>query len=186
MTLDKKKRKQELLNLIKKNALKFSSITLSSGKKSDWYVDLRLITLHPKSSYLIAEILFDSLKDERIDALGGLTLGADPICGAFSAFSFMKGKPISSFIVRKEPKKHGMMKLIEGPLKKKSKVAIIDDVATTGTSLLKTIETVEKEANCKVVKVFCIVDREEGAKEKLAEKGYKLESIFTKKDVLGK
>jgi orotate phosphoribosyltransferase len=180
-----KSKRAQLLNLIKRKALKFGTITLSSGKKSDWYVDLRLITLDPEGSYLVSELLFELLKNEKIDALGGLTLGADPICGAFAATSFRHNNPISTFIVRKEPKKHGRMRRIEGHLKKGSKVAIVDDVATTGSSLLKTIEVVREEG-CKVVKVITIVDREEGAKEKLAEKGYPLISLFSKKDFLEK
>lgn len=179
----KKEKKERLLNLIKKKALKFGPITLASGKKSDWYADLRLITLDSEGAYLVSELLFELLKGEKIGALGGLMLGADPICGAFAATSFMHDKPIPTFIVRKEPKKHGQMRRIEGPLKKGSSVVIVDDVATTGSSLLKAIDAVEEEG-CKVIKVITIIDREEGAKEKLAERGYSLISLFTKKDFL--
>lgn len=175
-------KKSELLELIKKEALFKGRFVLASGKESNYYIDLRLITLNPKGSYLIAEILFDLLKDEEINSLGGLTLGADPICGALSAISYLKGKPISTFIVRKEAKIHGKRKMIEGPLKKGSKVAIIDDVATTGGSLIKAIKAVEDES-CKVVKVITIVDREEGAREKLSVGGFEFVSIFNKKDL---
>lgn len=175
-------KKSRLLELIKKEALFKGNFVLASGKKSDYYIDLRLITLHPEGTCLIAEILFDLLKNENIDSLGGLTLGADPICGAFSAISYLKGKPTPSFIVRKEEKIHGKRKTIEGPLKRGSRVAVVDDVATTGRSLIKAIKAVTEEG-CEIVKVITIVDREEGAKERLAGEGYELLSIFNKKDL---
>jgi len=177
------KSKERLLTLIKKDALSILPVKLSSGKESNYYVDCRLITLNPAGSLLLAEILFEMLKEEQIDAFGGPTLGADPVCGALSALSQQKGRPIPCFIVRKEPKPHGKGKWIEGPLKPGSKVAIFDDVATTGNSLLKAIKAAEGEG-CKVAKVIVLVDREEGAREKLAEEGYKLEAIFTKKTSL--
>ncbi len=178
------KEKGRLLTLIKKKALKLGLITLSSGKKSNWYVDLRLITLDSEGAYLIGKILYAFLENEKIDALGGPTMGADPLCGAFAVVSYLHNTPISTFIIRKEPKKHGRLLQIEGSLKKGSKVVIVDDVSTSGGSLLKAIDVVEKEG-CEVIKVVTILDREEGAKEKLAQAGYQLSSIFTKKDLLG-
>ena len=175
-------KKEKLLELIKEKALVVGEIKLASGKTSNYYIDCRKITLDPLGVYLTAEILFDKLKDDDIHALGGLTLGADPICGAFAVVSYLNNKPIQTFIVRKELKKHGTMKAIEGNLEPKSKVAIVDDVATTGGSIIKTIKAVE-EQGCTVQRVIVLVDREEGAKENLAEKGYKLESIFSRKDL---
>ena len=177
------KEKKRLLQLIKKKALKLGSITLSSGKKSNWYVDLRLITLDAEGAYLIGKILFELLKGEDIDALGGPTIGADPICGSFATISHLNNTSISTFIIRKNPKKHGRMRQVEGPLKEGNKVVIIDDVSTSGGSLIKAIQVVEGE-NCKVLKIITIVDREEGAKEKLSQEGYNLTSIFSKKDLL--
>lgn len=171
-----------LLNLIKKEALSNQSVKLSSGRQSSYYIDCRLVTLDPAGSLAIAEIIFDMLRGEEIDAFGGPTLGADPICGSLAAVSQQKGNPIRSFIIRKEPKAHGKSKWIEGPLKTGSRVAIFDDVATSGGSLLKAIKAVE-EMDCKVVRVIVLVDRGEGAGEKLAEEGYKLEAIFTKEDL---
>ncbi|MEA3255074.1 MAG: orotate phosphoribosyltransferase [Candidatus Altiarchaeota archaeon] len=175
-------KKTQLLELIKREAVFKGNFVLASGKESSYYLDLRLITLNPEGAYLIAEVLFDLLTCEDVDFLGGLTLGADPICGAFSAISYLKGKPIPSFIVRKEEKKHGKTKAIEGPLRKGARVAIVDDVATSGGSLLRAINAVKEQA-CEIVSIIVIVDREEGAKEKLAEEGYMLLSIFNKKDL---
>jgi len=174
--------RENLLNLIKKEALSNQPVKLSSGRQSSYYIDCRLVTLSPAGALAIAEILFDMLKDEEIDAFGGPTLGADPICGSLSAISQQKGKPTPSFIVRKEPKAHGKGKWIEGPLKSGSRVAIFDDVATSGGSLLKAIKAAE-EMDCKVVRVIVLVDRGEGACEKLAENGHRLEAIFTKEDL---
>jgi orotate phosphoribosyltransferase len=171
-----------LLELIKKEALFKGDYTLSSGKKSSYYIDLRLITMSAEGAYLIANILFDELKDENIDSIGGLTLGADPIASAYAAISFLRGKPASAFIIRKEEKKHGKAKLIEGPLKKGARVVIVDDVATSGGSLVKAIDAAEAEG-CKVVKVMSLVDRNEGASSELAKRGYSLQSLYNLKDL---
>jgi orotate phosphoribosyltransferase len=178
-------KRERLLELIKQEALSIKPIILSSGKKSDYYIDCRLITMHPEGAALIADIFFDMLADKEVNALGGLTIGADPIAGAFAAISFQRGRPIPTFIVRKEQKKHGTQKLVEGPLKKGMNVAIVDDVATSGDSLLSAIFAVE-EFGCKVAAVLVVVDRMEGGNAALAEKGYKLESIFTRDDLLKK
>jgi len=168
--------------LIKKEALFKGDYVLSSGKKSSYYIDLRLITLSSEGAYLIANLLYDELKDKSIDAIGGLTMGADPIAAAYAAISFERGKGASAFIIRKEEKKHGKARLIEGPLKKGARVVIVDDVATSGGSLIKAIDAVET-AGCKVVKVMSLVDREEGASSELKKKGYELHSLYNLKDL---
>jgi orotate phosphoribosyltransferase len=180
--METQNQRNQLLELIKKEAVFKGDYTLSSGKKSSYYIDLRLITMSAEGAYLIANILFDELKDENIDAIGGLTLGADPIASAYAAISFLRGKPSSAYIIRKEEKKHGKAKLIEGPLKKGARVVIVDDVATSGGSLVKAIDAVEK-AGCKVVKVMSIVDRNEGASIELAKRGYSLQSLYNLKDL---
>lgn len=174
--------RNRLLELIKKDALFKGDYTLSSGKKSSYYIDLRLITMSAEGAYLIANILFDELKDDNIDAIGGLTMGADPIAAAYAAISFMRGKPASAFIIRKEEKKHGKGKLIEGPLKKGARVVIVDDVATSGGSLIKAIDAAETEG-CTVVKAMSLVDRNEGASAELAKRGYLLRSLYNLKDL---
>ncbi|MCX7916687.1 MAG: orotate phosphoribosyltransferase, partial [bacterium] len=142
-----------------------------------------LITLSPEGIYLTSKIIFEMIKDENIDAIGGLTLGADPIVSGVSLISYIEKKPINAFIVRNVQKEHGMGKIVEGNLKEGWKVVIVDDVATTGSSIIKAINVVESH-KCEIKKVICIVDREEGAKEEIEKKGYKLEAIFTKGELL--
>ncbi len=176
--------KKRLLELLKEKALHIEKRTLTSGRVSDYYIDGKQVTLDPEGAFLIARLFLDMLKNTRVDAVGGLTLGADPIVASMAAISHVQGSPIKAFIVRKTPKKHGMQRYIEGPdLDSSSRVVIVDDVVTTGGSILKAIEVIEKQG-CKVVKVLAIVDRLEGAKENLAEKDYRLVSLFNRDDLL--
>ncbi len=176
------KQKKQLFTILKKNSFKRKRVILSSGKASNFYFDGRISSLISSGAYLIAEILLDMIKYDKIDAIGGLTLGADPIIGATVAISFGKSRPINGFIVRKDEKKHGMKRKIEGPaLKKSSRVVIIDDVVTTGSSTIQAIKSVQ-EIGCKIVRVIAVVDRNEGAKENIEKCKCKLESIFTKAD----
>lgn len=174
--------KQKLLSLLKSRALIFGDFTLSSGQKSSYYIDLRLISLYPEGVYYLAKIILDMIASEDIDAVGGPTLGADPILGAVAAISFLEGKPLSTFIVRKEPKSHGTGKLIEGELKAGSKVVIIDDVITTGKSTFQAIQAAE-ELHCRIVRVIAVVDREQGGGKKLQELGYRFTPIFTLREL---
>jgi orotate phosphoribosyltransferase len=177
--------KEKLLKILKERALVFKEVKLSSGKTSNYYIDGKIITLSPEGIYLVSKIIFEMIKNENIDAIGGLTIGADPIVSGVSLISFIEKKPIYAFIVRSSQKDHGMGKLIEGNIQKGWNVAIVDDIVTTGSSLLKSIEAVENYG-ANVKKVICIVDREEGAKKAIEEKGYKLESIFTKDELIRK
>ena len=175
--------KQDLLCLIKDNALTFGETILSSGAKSKYYIDTKMVTLSPNGAFLTAKILFDMLKDEDITAIGGMTIGADPIVGAFAVLSYLEEKPIRTFIVRKEPKEHGKQKWIEGPIRDYDKIAVIDDVTTSGASLLKAINIIKKQIDCDIVKTITLIDRLEGGKEKLKTHGYDLISIFDKNDL---
>jgi len=174
--------RKKLLKLVKKKALTIGDITLSSGKKSNYYIDCRKITLDPEGAYLVASILLEFFREKRIDAVGGLTLGADPICGALAAVSYNLDNPLPAFIVRKKSKKHGTRNSVEGNLKPGYRVAVVDDVATSGGSLLQVVEIVQ-DMGCDVIKVVVIVDRDEGARELLAKKGIRLESIFSRADL---
>ncbi len=175
--------KSRLLDLLKEKALVIGKVRLSSGKESDYYLDERVVTLSAEGAYLTARIMLDMLKDVEVDAVGGMTVAADPIAGAVAAISYAQGKPINGFIVRKEPKGHGMGKQVEGPVAKGMKVAVVDGTMTTGASILKAIEVLEKEG-CQVVKVILLIDRLEGGKEAVEGKGYDYSAIFTRDDLL--
>ena len=170
--------KQKLLVLLNKEAFKKGNFVLSSGKASNYYLDGRIITLTPEGAYLVASIILELLRGETIDAIGGPTLGADPIVGAIAALSYIEKIPLKTFIVRKSAKEHGTQRQIEGPaLSKGSKVILVDDVATTGKSIIEAKKALE-DLGIKADKAIVIVDRGEGAKENLAQAGLKLESIF--------
>ncbi|MCS7180837.1 MAG: orotate phosphoribosyltransferase, partial [bacterium] len=153
--------KKKLKEILLEKAVIFKEVVLSSGKKSNFYIDCRLITLSPEGIYLTSKIIFEMIKDENIDAIGGLTLGADPIVSGVCLISYIEKKPVNAFIVRNVQKEHGMGKIVEGNLKEVWKVLIVDDVATTGSSIIKAINVVESH-KCEIKKVICIVDREEG------------------------
>jgi orotate phosphoribosyltransferase len=173
-----------LLEILLERSFEVGSFTLASGRKSDYYIDCRTTTLHPEGAYLIAMLFLDRLKSRseetgrRVDAVGGLTLGADPVVGALISQGQVLGMPLRGFIVRKEAKGHGKGKQVEGCLEKNDNVAIIEDVVTTGGSALKAIAAAEG-LGAKIVEVMAVVDREEGGREALADKGYELFSLFT-------
>jgi len=166
-----------LLEVVKEKAVLHGDFTLTSGLKSSYYFDLRLATLDPEGAYLVGKLMLE-LVSGKVDAIGGLTLGANPIVTAVAFASFLEGKPIPAFIVRTETKERGTQKRIEGHLTKGGKVAIVDDVATTGGSLFKAIEAVETEG-CQVVKVIAILDRHQGGSDELRKRGYDFIAILS-------
>jgi orotate phosphoribosyltransferase len=176
----------KLLELILKKAFKYSEepiFKLVSGRMSNYYFNCKAVALHPEGMYLIGNIIFDFTKGLNIKGIGGLTLGADPIAYAVAYTSYLRGKPIEAFIVRKAPKSHGTMQFIEGNIKKGDKVVIVDDVITTGKSTIEAI-TRAKEAGLEIVKVLAFIDRQEGGKEAIEALGYKVDSVITKDEVM--
>jgi orotate phosphoribosyltransferase len=170
--------KEQLLAFIKRDAYVRETIILSSGKESDFYVDARRVTLNPAGVTLCATIILEMIKNDRVDAVGGPTLGADPLVGAIGVLSHQAGRPVNTFIIRKAPKPHGKQQQIEGPLlTPRSRVVIIDDVATTGKAFLESLDVLQK-MGIKPLKAICLVDRNEGAKEALKVRGCELQSIF--------
>ena len=172
------KERHELLELLTKDAYVKGKVVLSSGKESDYYVDARRVTLSPKGAYLCARLILDSVKGESFDAIGGPTLGADPMVGAIGVLSLQAGEPVNTFIIRKAPKAHGKQQQVEGPeLRKGSKVILVDDVATTGKAFLESLDVLTP-MGVRVVKAVCVLDRGEGARAALAQKGIPLVSLF--------
>jgi orotate phosphoribosyltransferase len=176
---DKKTRLKEILL---EKAIKFGDFTLASGKKSNYYINGKMATLNSEGLYLAAELMLDRLDGLECDAVGGLTLGADPIIGAVIAMAHLRGRRMVGFIVRKETKDHGTKSLVEGPLREGMKVAIIEDVATTGGSAIRAIDAV-RVFGCEIVKILVLVDRRQGAEEKFGEMGIKFDPIFRNEDL---
>jgi len=174
--------RERLKLILEKEAFKRGEFILSSGKKSNYYFDGRVVTLSPEGAYLVGSLFLHYLKNERFDALGGPTIGADPIVGAVAALSFINKTPIPTFIIRKEAKSHGMKRQLEGPsLWPGARVVIVDDVATTGKAILEA-KGVLDGLGVKIAKVMVVVDRLEGASSVLAKFGIRLDSLFTVKD----
>lgn len=175
----------ELLALLKEKSFATGDFTLASGKKSSFYIDCRMTTLDARGACLIGDVLLGLVankaaeRGEAVDAVGGLTMGADPIAVAVSMASSMKNEatPIHAFCVRKEPKGHGKGKQVEGNFSEGSAVVVLDDVITTGGSTLKAIEAIEREGG-KVAFVAVLVDREEGGRENIENAGYSVVSAF--------
>ena len=160
-----------------RGALTYGDFTLASGQKSSYYFDGRQLTLDSEGAYLIGKAFFALLSTSDIQAVGGPTLGADPIVTSIALTSQIESRPISAFIVRKEVKGHGRRRDIEGPLEEGSRVAIVDDTCTTRESLLMAIKAAEKRG-CAVVKVLAILDRKEGGSENLAQLGYDFHALL--------
>ena len=160
--------------------------TLASGKKSDFYINGKTTTLRPDALNYAARILIGMMRPDRPDRVGGLTLGADALVGAVTALSFDLGAPMAGFIVRKERKGHGTGQWIEGPeLKAGERIAVVEDVVTTGGSALQAVARVrESLPGAVIVGVYALVDRLDGGGEALAAKGIALKSIFTRDDLL--
>jgi len=181
--------RSELVALLKERSVCFGEFTLQSGAKSDFYVDCRQTALHARGAVLIGEVLHPLLRAQeaelgvRLDGVGGLTLGADPIALAVAIRSSLAGDahPVHAFTVRKEPKDHGRGRQIEGPFESGHAVAVVDDVITTGGSTLRAIDAVEREGG-RVAFVLCLVNREEGGEEAIRARGIPVVSAFRKRD----
>ncbi len=179
--------RERLLHLLRTLSLRLGNFTLVSGQKSHYYFDSKFTTLDPEGAYLTAGLLLSELQKHGVeaDAIGGLTLGADPIVAAVAAISYARKNeftPLRAFIVRKEAKRHGTQRFIEGyEPEPGTPVVIVDDVCTTGGSTLKAIHAAE-EAGMKVAAVLCLVDREQGGLEALS--GYRFLPLFTSTELL--
>jgi orotate phosphoribosyltransferase len=180
--------KKRLIELVIERTFKFSekpTFKLASGKMSNYYFNCKPTTLSPEGMYLIGQLLYDLIKSRRswkASAVGGLTLGADPVANAISYTSYIKGYPLESFVVRKEPKKHGTMLWIEGQVGKGDRVLIVEDVITTGASTIKAIERAE-QCGLRVEGVIVFIDRQEGGREKVEAMGLPVTTLLTKEEI---
>jgi len=174
--------RERLLELLKSKALEIRKVTLSSGRTSDYYLDCKRVTLSPEGAFLTAKLMLEMIRPE-VCAVGGLTLGADPIVSSIAVLSHMQGRDLSALIVRKEPKKHGTMSFVEGPsLDEGAKVAVVEDVVTSGASLLRAIERIAA-AGYQPVQALTLLDRQEGGKEAIEERGFVLQALFSRDDL---
>ncbi|MFH1731217.1 MAG: orotate phosphoribosyltransferase [Planctomycetota bacterium] len=174
--------KAKLLELIKRDAFKTGDFTLASGAKSNYYIDGRLLTLSSDGVHVLARVILAMIKGDEIDAVGGMTMGADPIIGAVLALADANGRKLNGFICRKERKDHGTARLVEGNLAAGNNVLMVEDVVTSGGSTLRAIDAVQ-ELGGEVVRVIAMVDRLAGAANAFAERGCNFTPIFTVRDL---
>ena len=177
----------ELLALIRARSLRFGKFTLASGRESDMYVNLKPTMMDPRGARLCAEAFLARVPD-GIDYVGGLEMGAVPVIAALAALSDLEGRPVRTFFVRKSAKDHGTREMVEGLATGESlegkRVLVVDDVATTGGSILKAVEAA-RSVGAKVADALVIIDRQEGGTEALAAEGIRLASVFTGDDFRG-
>ena len=167
-----------LRKIVDKKSVIRGEITLSSGEISQFYFDMRLTACDPEGSNLIADLILEEIANDEVDYIGGLEVGAVPIVAGVSQRSFQIAHPTPAFYVRKTPKKHGRKKLIEGHIEKGARVVIVDDVTTSGDSVMRAVEAA-REFGCTVVKVITVVDRLEGAAEIFAAEGCPFVALLT-------
>ena len=182
-------RRTRIKEIIRERSFKDNvEITLASGRKSNFYFNMKPTMLHPEGASLLAELVLDALATTKPDYIGGLEMGAVPIVSWTTAASFLRGAPVKAFFVRKKPKDHGARLLVEGlgpdeDLKGK-RVVVLEDVTTTGESALKAVDAV-RESGGEVIQVLTLVDRQEGAQETMDKAGLSFASIFTASEFRG-
>ncbi|MFP4158325.1 MAG: orotate phosphoribosyltransferase [Desulfobacterales bacterium] len=178
--------KEELIDLLCRKSFQYSrepSFKLASGQMSSYYINCKPVTLSPRGLFLIGHLVFDAIKDRDIEAVGGITFGADPIAIAAAFVSELQSAPIKAFSIRKTQKDHGIVKWIEGDLSPGQRVAIVEDVATTGGSTLKAVERAVSEG-LEVDSVVLLVDRQEGGAENIKKTVPEVRSIVTREELV--
>ena len=177
--------RRELLDLILEVSFRREKVTLTSGKQSDFYLDLRQTLMRPRGVKLAGELVLERLRaGPPVDSVGGMAVGAVPLVSAILAAAAARDAetPLIGFFVRKQAKQHGLGKRIEGGFAPGQSVALVEDTCTSGGSTLEAVDAVV-EAGGKVARVLCLVDRGEGAVEAFAERGIELESLFDRNDL---
>jgi orotate phosphoribosyltransferase len=176
-------RKGRLVDILKEKSVRFGAFTLASGKQSDFYVDARQTTLNAEGALLVAEMVLEHLVED-VSGVGGPVTGADPIAGAVALLSAQRGRMVHGFMVRKQPKGHGAQQWVEGRanLPDGAKVCVVEDTVTTGGSLLRAVDRLER-SGLTVVQCIAVVDREEGAAQKIEEAGYSFLALVGRSDL---
>src|SRR5215469_5293060 len=176
-----------LRDIVHRRSFGYGEVKLASGRVSNFYFNLKPSMLDAEGAALLAQLTLEALAGERIDAIGGLEMGAVPIAGAVAQLSYMRGAPIQAFFVRKKPKEHGARLSIEGLMPGETlagkRVVIVEDVTTTGGSAMKAVETV-REAGAEVALVLTMVDREEGADDTFGQSGLPFRSLYKASEFL--
>jgi len=173
--------REKLIELFRERALRFGDFTLVSGKKSKYYLDGKQVTLFSEGLRLIGAGLLELLEDVDFDAIGGMSIGADPIVGGILVVAAQRGRSLDGFMIRKDAKEHGTQQFVEGSVKPGMKVVIIDDVVTTGGSSLLAVDRIQ-DFGCEVVQVVGIVDRMEGGAANFAERNLPFRSLLSIQD----
>ncbi len=179
MTFDRQTVHARLFEIVRRQSFIQGDVVLSSGERSTYYFDMKPTMFHPEGAELLAQLIFDAVSALNVDAVGGLEMGAVPLISPVCAKSFVAGKPIAGFFVRKQAKEHGTKKRIEGVVSLAGKrVAIVEDVTTTGASAMKAVNEI-RDAGADVVLVLSILDREQAARELYASAGIPFLSLFS-------
>ena len=175
--------RDRLRQMLLDRSMRFGEFVLSSGATSNYYIDVRKTSLHPQGLKLISKLFYEMLQSENITAIGGLTLGADPLVAGLMLYSAEQGKSLEGYLVRRTTKDHGMRGQVEGNLAGHKRVAILDDVITSGESALIAAESAESY-KAEVVRVLAVVDREQGAQQTFQQRGYPFTPLFSIGDLL--
>ncbi|NOT34184.1 MAG: orotate phosphoribosyltransferase [Candidatus Eisenbacteria bacterium] len=170
--------RDQLRQMLLDRSMKFGEFVLSSGATSNYYIDVRKTSLHPGGLKMIARLLWERLKDDDITAVGGLTMGADPLVAGVMLYSAEQGRPLEGFLVRSTAKDHGMRGQVEGNLAGHKRVAILDDVITSGESALIAAEAAESY-RAQVVRVLAVVDREQGATQIFQQRNLPFQALYS-------
>ncbi|HET7250115.1 MAG TPA: orotate phosphoribosyltransferase [Gemmatimonadales bacterium] len=170
--------KDQLRQMLLDRSMRFGEFVLSSGATSNYYVDVRKTSLHPQGLRMIAKLFHDMLQADRVTAVGGLTMGADPLVAGVIWHSVDAGRPLDGFLVRRSSKDHGTRGQVEGNLAGHKRVAILDDVITSGESALIAAEAAESY-KAEVVRVLAVVDRGQGAAQVFQQRGYPYTALFS-------
>ena len=184
--------RDDLLDFLKEKSVCRGAFTLASGAQSDLYIDARITTCDPKGAILVGRVGWEVVKrvaqdlNLRVDSIGGLTMGADPIALSIGISAHLKNpsSELQTFVVRKSPKAHGRQKLIEGNFSSGDSVVIVEDVITTGGSTLQAVDAVEGHGG-RIAFVLALIDRQEGGRENIEKRGHRVVPIFTRADLIG-